>query len=188
MKTCKRCNTEKSIDCFSTNGKSGHHPVCKECRSYIAREDRIKNIERAREYDRNKYARTRDQRLAANKRYYTENRDKRLQQERERYARKSEHIKRSAQTYRIANREKVYEWNGTRRAQLRNSVPLWADRKEIAEVYRKEKSASYSTGVKHHVDHIIPLSGDLVCGLHVIENLQVITAEQNLRKSNRVDY
>jgi 5-methylcytosine-specific restriction endonuclease McrA len=44
-----------------------------------------------------------------------------------------------------------------------------------------------STGVQWHVDHIIPLQGKNVSGLHVPENLQVIQGSLNIKKGNRFD-
>lgn len=43
-----------------------------------------------------------------------------------------------------------------------------------------------ATGVLHHVDHIVPLISPLVCGLHVGNNLRVIPAVENMRKSNKL--
>ena len=43
------------------------------------------------------------------------------------------------------------------------------------------------TGIKHEVDHIIPLQSPFVCGLHVEYNLQVITAKMNRSKGNKLE-
>lgn len=65
-----------------------------------------------------------------------------------------------------------------RRALVIRATPKWANRSKILDIYRNCPD-------NHHVDHIIPLNSDIVCGLHVEFNLQYLTAEDNLRKSNK---
>ncbi len=56
-------------------------------------------------------------------------------------------------------------------------TPPWADLEEIAEFYA-------NCPIGYHVDHIIPLRGQHISGLHVISNLQYLTQLENLKKSN----
>lgn len=57
-------------------------------------------------------------------------------------------------------------------------IPSWSQ-KELIEEYYVNCPEGY------HVDHIVPLKGELVSGLHVIENLQYLLAEENLAKGNK---
>lgn len=73
-----------------------------------------------------------------------------------------------------------------RAKRLCRTVP-WADAEKIEEFYRLAAYLTRKTKVKHEVDHIIPLQGALVSGLHVETNLRVITKAENRRKWNRFE-
>lgn len=74
-----------------------------------------------------------------------------------------------------------------REAAKLSATPSWltsGDRSEISRIYAESSSKSKETGIPHEVDHMIPLRGKTVCGLHVPWNLRVIPAHENRRKGN----
>ena len=75
------------------------------------------------------------------------------------------------------NPELVNANTAKRRAAKLQAIPPWADLEKIKDFYK-------NCPEEHHVDHIVPLRHSLVCGLHVSENLQYLTAEENLKKGN----
>ena len=185
MRVCTSCHMEMDLSEFSTNGKNGIHTSCKSCQASAARIKRQKNIESARQYERQQYAKNKDAKKASIAAYYQRNKDAIREAARARYAANSNAVKANNAEYRQANRDKVYAWNGTRRAAQRMAVPKWVDRGAITAIYAKARLLSQETGIRHHVDHIIPLNGDGVSGLHVPWNLQIITQRENLRKGAR---
>lgn len=75
--------------------------------------------------------------------------------------------------------------SAARRAGLDMATPKWADRKAIKAVYDEALRLTKITGVRHEVDHIVPLKGERVSGLHVHWNLRAIPHHENRKKSNR---
>lgn len=74
------------------------------------------------------------------------------------------------------------------RAKKYKAFPKWADtpkvRAKILQIYIQAQYKNLTTKRRWHVDHIIPLYGKLACGLHVPENLRVISKEANMAKGN----
>ena len=71
-----------------------------------------------------------------------------------------------------------------RRAAKLQRTPPWADLDAMRALYAQAQEMTAATGVVHHVDHIIPLQGKTVSGLHVPGNLQILTGSENSRKRN----
>lgn len=137
------------------------------------------------EYSRNWSERHKDARKA----YYQSNKGKLLDESRRRYFADHEKSKKRARNRYYNNKSTFLYHNANRRAAKNKATPDWLtteDRKNILAVYEMSRRLSECVGVEHHVDHIIPLQGKTVCGLHVPWNLAAIPATINRRKLNKV--
>jgi 5-methylcytosine-specific restriction endonuclease McrA len=118
--------------------------------------------------------------------WYQENREQVIQAA----ATRPQHVKRE---YQAAWKERNVVWvradTKARRRKHRDATPKWLSRKqksEIRQLYQIAITMTQTTGEQYVVDHIVPLRGEAVCGLHVPWNLRVITQDENLKKSNKL--
>jgi 5-methylcytosine-specific restriction endonuclease McrA len=104
-------------------------------------------------------------------------------------ARPDEDKRRYKKTHKVNNPDMYKEMTSLRRRRFRDATPKWltdTHKMEIRLKYRLAIELSRATGERHAVDHIVPLHGENVCGLHVPWNLQVLTQKDNLLKYNRM--
>lgn len=164
-KNCKSCNTVQSLEFFGNHKNSYNNKAfyCKLCYNHKSKE------------------------------WISANKDKRAMVIKEYARRNPEIIKKTAKKYRLSNLDKDAAKTAKRRAAKLKATPMWLtdqQLKDIKSFYSLAKKLESICGVKYHVDHITPLRGENVCGLHVPCNLQVLEASLNISKSNNtnIDY
>lgn len=91
----------------------------------------------------------------------------------------------TGKAYRRSQVHKEIEKGVRRKRAIEGATPAWSNRNKVLEIYEQARKVSELTGVKHHVDHVVPLTSKKVCGLHNEFNLRVIPATDNLKKHNR---
>lgn len=184
MKVCSLCNELKPMGWFGrvTRCKDGHKARCKACDSEAAAQ---------------RYLRDRDKILAKNREWDVNNPDARRILSRDW---RREHPESGAQwvadnpekqavilsRWQKNHPDKVAANSARRRATKRYATPTWANLAIIGATYTMAAAMTKLTGIKHHVDHVVPLRSKLVSGLHVENNLQILPAAENMKKSNRV--
>jgi hypothetical protein len=132
------------------------------------------NQERIRELERKRRAESPEKFNQISRNYYHRNKEKELQRQK---------------SWRSKNKGIVNSFTRQRKAVLLSRVPRWADKEELwlmRQAYELAVLRKKMLGFEWHVDHIYPLQGKLVSGLHIVDNLQVIPAVINLSKGNRV--
>lgn len=90
--------------------------------------------------------------------------------------------------WRQKNKGAVNSWTAKRYLAKLNRTPRWLTNEQLNEIEEFYKMAKELEGVfpwKQHVDHIVPLKGTKVNGLHVPWNLQILSAKANIQKGNR---
>lgn len=203
MKKCTKCGEIKAISEFRAMAKSadGKRPNCGDCSRKEAAQYREKYKDRVKQQHLNWYAKYKTQIIEQHRCYRARNEEKIYQLHKRYRSKNDDKCKAANAEWRAANadyhRENARQWsknnparkrvhNSKRRGASMEATPPWANIDAMQSVYEMARSLALSTGIEHHVDHIVPLQHKIVCGLHCEHNLQAIPAVDNLRKNNRV--
>lgn len=162
------------------------HPKQRALAAERRRARRIANPDLVRSQERASRERHRASVLARKAKYRKENVAKILEYNRAYNARNPAVLGESRRRWVKKNPSSISERKAKRRAAELLAMPSWSDRVAIKRIYEECKEITRQCGGKWHVDHVIPLQGKTVCGLHVPANLRVIPAEENAKKSNRL--
>lgn len=168
MKQCSKCAIVKPSSEYHVRRASqdGLAYKCKSCVNADSETWRQKHPDAHIKW----YADNREHKSEYFKRYRTENQAR---------------LKANFAAWAKANPHKVNALIAKRRATLARAVPRWADATAIERVYEQAEALSERMGRRFNVDHVVPLQGRTVCGLHCEANLQLLVTAENLRKHNR---
>jgi hypothetical protein len=179
-KKCNKCQADLVVgNNWTENSKKNYQNTCNECKKIKSKNYYENNKEK--EALRKKIARKANQEKFQKryKNYYENNKEKEKLRCRNYKKNNKEKIRKQARVYGKNNPEISRAKCAKRRAQKLQALPSWADLEAIKEIYKNCPEG-------YHVDHIYPLQSDKVCGLHTVENLQYLTAEENLKKGNKM--
>lgn len=175
-KTCSSCKVFMPTDGNFLKLKTRYHSWCNPCRKAKKRDwddlnrDYVKK--QALDWHYSNYNKCKDRKVKAATEWIKKNPEKHKE-----YAKKCYEN----------NKEKAFANSAKYRASKIQAVPKWLNAEmqlEIKKLFKTAKELTEKTGIPHEVDHIIPLRGKSVSGLHVPWNLQVLTQSQNRSKKN----
>ena len=186
MKHCNTCATTKDISEFNKNKQKtdGRSTNCKLCVKQYRKDNAEKIAARTR-----KWKQDNPEKRAAYKKKYQQAHPEKVAACSKRWREKNpEQFAATTKKYEQENPDKKNAINAKRRAAKLQRTPVWltgALEAQIQAIYAQAQEKTRTTGIQHQVDHIVPLQGANVSGLHIPDNLQILTQHENCSKSNK---
>lgn len=209
-KQCTRCKIIKKLSEFNkrNSSKDGLHTQCRLCTREVATEYKERNkqviTQKKAIYDKKRYQENRELIIKRARQYGLRNKDKKVEYDKKYYKENKNRITKKKSSYYLKNKQKVKEyydnWYKQNQCKVyannkkyenakRMAAPKWLTQEQIKQIellYKDRQLIESLTGVGYDIDHVVPLRGNTVCGLHVPWNLQILTRAENSAKRNKL--
>ena len=146
------------------------------------------NKEKIKAFNKAHYKANKEKEKARSKAWYEANKERRNAQTKAYYEANKEKHSNLMKAWEEANKDKRNAIDAKRKASKLQRTPSWLTKEDFAKIeefYKEAQKLREETGEEYHVDHIIPLQGKNISGLHVPNNLQILRARDNLIKGNK---
>jgi hypothetical protein len=182
MKSCSKCLVVKPLSEFSKDKyqKDGLCARCKSCRKQHYEDNKQYESNRQKIY----FEKNREDYREKAKVYYQLNKSAFKERARAWYEKNKDSAIVNCRNWRERNRIRVAGYTRERRRKQAVATTAWADMELMESMYLMASELTKETGIKYSVDHIVPITSDIVCGLHCEDNLQILTLSENSEKSN----
>ncbi len=183
-KFCHRCEVTKASTEFHKDRTKldGLHTLCKTCKEVAQKKWRLANSRT--EYQKQYRVENRESLLEGKKQWYRDNLDRHKANMKSWAKNNKEDYSAIQHRYRLNNLGKFASKETKRRAIKLSALPKWLNKAQQVEIEYMYLYNQIMPG-DWHVDHIVPLQGEKICGLHIPGNLQILSATANLVKHNK---
>ena len=191
-KFCSLCKQCLPINVFGKHSghKDGLASSCKHCLRIKDKEKYQKHREKILKQFAIRYKENVEENRKQRRAHYNRNKQPYLERSRRQREQNKELIAAYKRQWSQKNRHKKNAAEGKRRAIQLSACPSWLTQDDVALIdstYAVARWLTLTCFQKYHVDHIVPLQGSSVCGLHVPWNLQVLSATENMSKGNKLE-
>lgn len=197
MKLCPKCRESKPYEQYykARKSKDGLQGYCKSCVSTlstkrVAYRKSYREVNKVKEAAYKKFYREKNKEsITESSRIYRDSNRETVRASQQRYKESNyDKVLESSRKYRERNKPKYAAYRSKRRAQELQAQPPWLSKEDLLRIqltWGIRELKSFVTGCEYEVDHIVPLQGKTVCGLHVPWNLEVVLKSDNRRKQAR---
>jgi hypothetical protein len=191
MRLCVTCKAKKPLSEFYKRKDSpdGYRNDCKLCRRSVSSKNYYVDQELGRQKRRDYYAKKKAENPNLSAEIYARYRESSLALAKQYYQDHIEERRAKQRLWSKTNRGIANALSKRYKLKKANATPLWLTPKQLYNMqctYKVAAQLSETSSQKWHVDHIVPIRGKDVCGLHVPWNLQVLPAKMNMQKGNRI--